>query len=137
VAVDGTASINQTNLGVFNQVITNWPPGGALWLVWEMASPAGKSQGLAIDDLSFSASDQSMPVPAPALTIGSGANNPLVLSWPGAPGWSYQVEYKTNLTDATWTVWGGSLMGNGGTLSLTNPPDGATQRFFRVRVLPP
>ena len=55
-AVDGTAALNQTNLAVFNQVITNWAPGAALWLVWEMASPAGKSQGLAIDNLSFSAS---------------------------------------------------------------------------------
>jgi hypothetical protein len=138
VAVDGTASVNQSNLGVFNQVITNWPPGGALWLVWEMASAAGKSQGLAIDDLSFSASNQPMPAPTPALTIGSGAgNNPLVVTWPGTPGWSYQVEYKTNLTDLNWTAWGGPLMGNGGTLSLTNPPDGATQRFFRVRIVFP
>jgi hypothetical protein len=137
-AVDGTAAVNQTNLGVFNQVITNWPPGSALWLVWEMASAAGKSQGLAIDDLSFSASDQPMPAPAPALAIGSPtANNPLVLSWPGSPGWHYQVEYKTNLTDATWTAWGGPLSGNGATLSLTNPPDGSTQRFFRVRVVFP
>ena len=55
-AVDGTAALNQTNLAVFDQVITNWAPGAALWLVWEMASPAGKSQGLAIDNLSFSAS---------------------------------------------------------------------------------
>jgi hypothetical protein len=137
-AVDGTAAVNQTNLGVFNQVITNWPPGAALWLVWEMASPAGKSQGLAIDDLSFSASDQPMQAPAPSLMIGSAANNnPLILSWPGVPGWSYQVEYKTNLADASWTAWGSPLPGNGATLSLTNPPDGATQRFFRVRVVFP
>jgi hypothetical protein len=137
VAVDGTAAVNQTNLGVFNQVITNWPPGAALWLVWEMASAAGKSQGLAIDDLSFSASDQPMQAPAPALTIGSMANNPLILTWPGSPGWSYQAEYKTNLTDLNWTAWGGPLAGNGAMLSLTNPPDGSTQRFFRVRVVFP
>jgi hypothetical protein len=138
VAVDGTASVNQTNLGVFNQVITNWPPGAALWLVWEMASATGKSQGLAIDDLSFSASDQPMPAPTPALTIGSVAgNNPVILSWPGSPGWSYQLEYKTNLTDLNWTAWGGPLAGNGTSLSLTNPPDGASQRFFRVRVVFP
>ena len=41
VAVDGTASLNQTNLAVLDQAITNWPPGAALWLVWQMTdSPA-------------------------------------------------------------------------------------------------
>jgi hypothetical protein len=54
-AVDGAISINQTNLGVVNLVITNWAPGAALWLVWEMADSTGKAQGLAIDSLSFSA----------------------------------------------------------------------------------
>jgi hypothetical protein len=55
VAVDGTAPANQIGLGVTNQVITNWPPGAALWLVWEMTDATGKAQGLAIDNLSFSA----------------------------------------------------------------------------------
>ena len=54
-AVDGTAPANQISLGVNNQVITNWPPGAALWLVWEMADATGKAQGLGIDNLSFSA----------------------------------------------------------------------------------
>src|SRR5664280_2322888 len=31
VAVDGTLALNQTNLSVLNQTITNWPPGAALW----------------------------------------------------------------------------------------------------------
>ena len=30
VAVDGTSPLNQTNLSVLNQTITNWPPGAAL-----------------------------------------------------------------------------------------------------------
>ena len=55
VAVDGTSPLNQTHLSVQSQAITNWPPGAALWLVWEMADSSGKAQGLAIADLSFSA----------------------------------------------------------------------------------
>ena len=66
VAVDGTQAINQTNIAAMNQVITNWPPGTALWLVWMMADPAGKAQGLAIDNLSFSAW-QATPVTPPVL----------------------------------------------------------------------
>ncbi|MGO8929000.1 MAG: lamin tail domain-containing protein [Limisphaerales bacterium] len=55
--VDGTAAVNQTNLAVFGQAIADWPPGAALWLVWQMTDSTGKSQGLAIDQLRFSASD--------------------------------------------------------------------------------
>jgi hypothetical protein len=55
LAVDGTSPLNQINLSVLNQGITNWPAGAALWLVWEMADSSGKAQGLAIDNMSFSA----------------------------------------------------------------------------------
>ncbi len=55
LAVDGTLAVNQTNLSIVNQRIANWPPGAALWLLWVMADPTGKAQGLAIDNLSFSA----------------------------------------------------------------------------------
>jgi hypothetical protein len=54
-AVDGTSPANQVSLSLANQVITNWPPGAALWLIWDMTDPTGKAQGLAIDNLSFSA----------------------------------------------------------------------------------
>jgi hypothetical protein len=64
VAVDGTLALNQTNLSVLNQTITNWPPGAALWLAWRMPDLTGKAQGLAVDNLSFSAS-----VPAPVLDV--------------------------------------------------------------------
>jgi hypothetical protein len=70
VAVDGTAPANQISLAVSNQVITNWPPGAALWLVWEMPDSTGKAQGLGIDNLSFSAtSSQSNTNSAPVLAI--------------------------------------------------------------------
>lgn len=72
VAVDGTSPLNQTNLGVANLAITNWPPHGALWLVWEMADPGAQAQGLAIDNLSFAASAGNSPpalAPIPDQTV--------------------------------------------------------------------
>jgi len=60
LAVDGTSPLNQTNLSVLGQAITSWPPGAALWLIWEMADSSGKAQGLAIDNLRFSAWSDSM-----------------------------------------------------------------------------
>jgi hypothetical protein len=87
-------ALNQTNLSVLDQTITNWPPGAALWLVWQMTDSTGKAQGLAIDNLSFSAS---VPLPVPLSVQIAGTN--LFLNWPGVAGQTYQLEYKNNLTD--------------------------------------
>jgi len=130
VAVDGTSPLNQTNLSVWNQTITNWPPGAALWLVWQMTDSTGKAQGLGIDNLSFSAS---VPLPVPLTIQASGTN--LFLNWPGVAGQTYQLEYKTNLTDTTWTSIGSPATGTGATLTLTNNSSTSTQQFFRLRLV--
>ena len=130
VAVDGTLAQNQTNLSVLNQTITNWPPGAALWLAWRMTDSTGKAQGLAVDNLSFSAS---VPIPVPVALQTSGTN--LMFNWTGVAGQIYQLEYKTNLTDAVWTPLGSPLTGDGGTLTATNGFDASGQRFFHLRLV--
>ena len=130
VAVDGTSPLNQTNLSVLDQTITNWPPGAALWLVWQMTDSTGKAQGLGIDNLSFSAS---VPLPVPINIQTSGTN--LFLNWPTVTGQSYQLEYKNNLTDPVWTSLGSPVTGTGGTLTLTNNFGDSLQRFFRLRLV--
>ncbi|MEY4916256.1 MAG: hypothetical protein RL616_169 [Verrucomicrobiota bacterium] len=129
VAVDGTLPLNQTNLSVLNQAITNWPPGAALWLVWQMTDSTGKAQGLAIDNLTFSAS---VPVSVPVNIQISGTN--LVLNWTGIAGQAYQLQFKDDLTAPTWTPLGAPVTGNGGSLNLTNPVGTTTQRFFRLQL---
>jgi hypothetical protein len=130
VAVDGTASGNQVNLSVVDQAISDWAPGAALWLVWQMADSTGKAQGLAIDDLSFSAS---VPLAVPLTVQASGTN--LLLNWPGVAGQTYQLEYKDNLADPTWTPVGEPVTGTGGTLNLTNNSGVSPQRFFHLRLV--
>jgi regulation of enolase protein 1 (concanavalin A-like superfamily) len=130
-AVDGTASINQTNLSIANQNIVYWPPGAALWLVWEMASPAGKSQGLAIDNLTFSATAQSSVPQLSGAIQPSGTN--IVLSWQGSVGQSYQLQYKANLTDTNWLPVTGMLSGVGASMSYTNT-NSASQGFYRLEL---
>ena len=76
VPVDGTSPLNQTNLSLLDQTITGWPPGAALWLVWEMADSSGKAQGLAIDNFSFTAwSDSANTAPV----LGTIPNQSIVL----------------------------------------------------------
>jgi hypothetical protein len=61
----------------------------------------------------------------------------VVLSWLGLAGQTYQVQYKTNLTDPTWTALAAPLPGTGAPLSITNNLGGASQRFYRLTILPP
>ena len=135
-AVDGTAATNQATLGVTDQAITNWVPGAALWLVWEMASPAGKSQGLGIDNLTFSAFNSSSLTNQPVLSIqvtggARGSGNQFVISWPDM-GVPYQLLSTTNLTPAAvWSPASGTPTVTNGkicfSVSFTN-----TAQFFRL-----
>jgi hypothetical protein len=134
VAVDGTAAGNQTNLSAVNQIITNWPPGAALWLVWEMSDSTGKSQGLAIDNMAFSASDQPMEQPGSALNAEILGPN-LILSWPSVSGQSYEIEYKDDLGATNWISLGSPVIGTGAPILFTNIPPLASQRFYRLRAV--
>jgi len=135
LAVDGTATLNQTNLSVANQPITEWPPGAALWLVWQMTDATGKAQGLAVDNLRFSASDQPATLSGPALAARISGPS-LVLTWASLPGASYQLEYTKDLASGAWVPLGGTLTGTGGPLSITNGIYSSQEQFYRISALP-
>jgi hypothetical protein len=130
VAVDGASVLNQTNLTVQNQVITNWPPGTALWLVWQMTDSSGKAQGLGIDNVSFSAS---VPISVP-LTVQTAGTN-LFINWPAVAGQTYQLQYKDDLAAPAWTPVGNPVTGTGVPLTLTNNFGGSAQRYFRLQLV--
>jgi regulation of enolase protein 1 (concanavalin A-like superfamily) len=127
-AVDGTSSFNQTNLSVSNQSITNWPPGAALWLVWQMTDSSGNAQGLGLDNLSFSANASQQPVSLDIQVVGAG----ILLSWPSVLGVNYQIEYKDDLAAVAWTPLGSPVPGTGGSISVTNDITLSVQRFYRI-----
>ena len=130
VAVDGTSSQNQTNLSVLNQAITNWPPGAALWLVWQMTDSTGKAQGLSMDNLSFSANVPLTPMVVNAQVSGTS----LLLGWPSTNGFNYQIEYKDDLSAPNWTPLGAPVPGTGGFISVTNSITSGNQRFYQILV---
>jgi hypothetical protein len=134
VAVDGMDPLNQTNLALVSELITNWAPGAALWLVWEMADSTGKSQGLAIDEMLFSASDQPMQSLSSSLDAAIYGTN-FILSWPSVSGQLYQIEYKDDLGAANWAPLGSPIVATGAPILLTNNPASPTERFYRLRAL--
>jgi hypothetical protein len=131
-AVDGTAAANETYLAVTNQAITNWPSGAALWLVWQMVDSTGKSQGLAIDNLSFSATAATIaPTNALSLSLQGTSANPFVITWPATAS-GYQLYSATNLAPpVTWIPVTTPAVQSNGTFYLTILPTNAGQ-FFRL-----
>ncbi len=130
-ATDGTTAVNQINLALPSQAITNWPAGAALWLVWEMADSTGKAQGLAIDNLSFTASLQGVSTNAPLLGLQGSSANPLTISWPATAA-GYQLYSATNLVPpVAWTLVTTPVAQTNGTYYLTLLPTNAGQ-FFRL-----
>jgi hypothetical protein len=50
-------------------------------------------------------------------------------------GWVYQVEYKNNLSDPSWTPLGSSLTGNNAVQTVSDSPS-ASHRFYIVQIQP-
>jgi hypothetical protein len=59
----------------------------------------------------------------------------LLLSCPTIAGLSYQVQYKTNLTDS-WLPLGAPIPGTGVKMTVTNSLATAAQCFYRLMILP-
>jgi len=55
------------------------------------------------------------------------------ISFPTQTGFSYQLLYKNNLTDASWTPLGSPITGNNSSQAVNDPTTGTT-RFYRVQV---
>jgi hypothetical protein len=72
------------------------------------------------------------PVLGMPLSTPSSSPNSFSVSLPTQSGHVYRLEYKTSLADSTWTPLP-LVAGSGGTLTLTDPTAGASQRFYRAR----
>jgi hypothetical protein len=62
--------------------------------------------------------------------------NQFVFNIPTITGQTYQIEYKDNLTAATWSLLGGPIVGTGNSLIITNSLSASPQRFFRLEISP-
>ena len=123
--LDGTQSSNQVSVVVTNLPIAPWPPGAALWLVWRAADSQGSAQGLAVDNLRFSAS-----VAGPVLSITSSDSN-VILSWPqSAVG--YILQSNGGLSQPLgWSAVDQPVVPTNGWNTVTVPATYAPQ-YFRL-----
>ena len=72
---------------------------------------------------------------AQLIPAGAFSSNP-TLTWPLAAGKSYQVQFKTNLTDPVWLTLPGDVTFIGATGYLNDPLPSSGQRFYRIVLTP-
>jgi hypothetical protein len=140
--VDGSQPTNQVSRGMTNLNIVSWPTNAALWLVWQQTNSAGSSQGLAIDNLSFSATNALAPSVTKPILGGvtfngnSGAANAgLSFGFTNAPGTGFTVWAATNLTlpFSQWVNLGHPTESPVGHYQFIDPQaTNNSHRFYRV-----
>jgi len=74
------------------------------------------------------------PAPKLVAVVGGGI---ITISVPAQSGYSYQLQYKNNLTDVNWTSLGSPFAGNDSVYPFTDTiVNGAGNRFYRVQIVP-
>jgi hypothetical protein len=142
---DLRVSLNGTVLGTFDVTSTGDVQDWATLVLPQIALVDGTNRVLRLEVVNGGAGDQfnlnwisftpTANPPAPVITHAL-TGGQFIFTWPTVPGWQYQVEYKTNLTQAAWETWGGPETAAGFRMSRTNPLAGAAQSYFRVQEIP-
>jgi hypothetical protein len=147
LVLDGTQSSNQVSLAVTNLAIGSWPTNAALWLVWQQFDSQGSAQGIAIDNLSFSATNQLVstgPILPITITpdsmhiVGSGASATAQFSFTNVPSLSFSILATNNVTapKTNWPVIGTAVENpaSSGNYQFTDPnPATNSTRFYMLR----
>ena len=75
-------------------------------------------------------------IPAPTLTSTTYSNGIVQFSWNATSGPSYQVQYRTNLTEGAWLNLGAPIAGSNTILGITDNVGDAPFRFYRLLIMP-
>ena len=144
------ANLAVLNKGVSTNLIGNFTVQNEGWGTWqwqELVDASGNPAQVTLDgsaqtlqlggttgnevNVNFLMLIPTVPKPKITATVGGGH---ITLSFPTTTGYSYQVLYKNNLTDATWTPLGASISGNSAVQSASDSTVGNSHRFYRVQV---
>jgi hypothetical protein len=60
----------------------------------------------------------------------------VTITWNSFTNGTYRVEQKPDLAGPDWMAIGGDVVATRNTTSITNGIAGATQRFYRIRLIP-
>jgi hypothetical protein len=77
-----------------------------------------------------------LPVPEPSLQPPAVAKGSIQLAWTAVTGAQYQVQFKTNLTQTTWSNLSSVITATMNPMTFSNSIGTAPWRFYRVMLLP-
>ena len=127
---NGSTLTNMVNAGVFDWTKLGYTVVAAgTSTVLEFAAENDPG-AFALDDVSV------VPIPLPSIQSFRQSKGTVNLTWTTVPGMAYQVQYKTDLTSATWLNLGGSTNATTGTTSVSVTISPGSARFYRVALMP-
>jgi hypothetical protein len=117
--------------------VVNFPDSGwtNLQFIVTATGPSSVLQFLFQDDNAYLGVDDvsAIPIPPPRFQPVTLSNGSIQLTWNSIAGLSYQVQYKTDLNQSTWTNLGSPVPANGTTTSTTASIT-SSSAFYRLLV---
>jgi hypothetical protein len=115
-----SAQIPSTN--IITTVVTDYNP----WAVNAQQLSATNSFTVVINEVNM----------RPTLHIAAQGGSTLSLNWSATTGQTYQVQYKTSMTQLNWSNLGGILIATNGTAAAADSIGPDAHRFYRVVLVP-
>ena len=112
----------------------SWTPGSAFVNTTNLIGVQVTDNGLPpmADSKSFAVAVLARPLIESAVL----SNGLITVIWSAIPGQAYQLQFKTNLADATWNDLLPGVTASGPTAAKTDAIGADPQRFYRVQVTP-
>ena len=127
---NGANVYNQSNLGAFAWM-------NLQYFVTAASSSTVLQFGFRNDPNYFGLDDISVTAVPPVIFQSmTKSNNTVAFSWSAMSGLVYQMQYKTNLTQASWVNLGSAITASNSVVTATDSPGTDPQRFYRLLVLP-
>jgi hypothetical protein len=126
-----------TGAAIDSNGIITWTPGFQQAVVTRTFVTVVTDDGISpLNDTNSFAVTVNPPPPAPVIQDLTITNGTVTISWTAVAGHSYRLEYKDDFGDADWNPSGSNVLATQATAVATDIVGDASQRFYRVVLLP-
>ena len=120
----------------YSTTATTTSPAGTYPIVPSLVDPGNKLSNYDVTLNDGTLTVTAAPIAPTVLSLVRSNSTDLVITWSSVTNSVYRVQYKATLTSANWTNLTPDVTASGSTASFTDHPAGASQRYYRVTLLP-